>query len=99
MDDTTDTLTIPHDLYTRLAAYAASHGEAPETLVAAWLRERLGDAGAPQEEAAELQARLEAIASLDGILSAPVGRDWADQHDLAVAEAPMEDSSENGHSA
>lgn len=97
MENTNDTLTIPHDLYTQLVAYAASQGETLEAVVAEWLSERLGALGAKQEEALEIQARLEAIASLDGILSAPVERDWADQHDLAVAGAESEDKQSDDH--
>jgi hypothetical protein len=94
MDNTSDTLTLPHDLYARIVAYASSQGEAPEEVVAMWLRERLGALGAASDEGAELaelQARLEAIASLDGIVSAPVEREWADQHDLYVSGAGTED--------
>jgi hypothetical protein len=91
MDNMSDTLTLPHDLYARIVAYASSQGEAPEEVVAMWLRERLGALGSATEEEAELKARLEAIASLDGIVSAPVEREWADQHDLYVSGAGTED--------
>lgn len=99
MDNTTDTLTIPHDLYARIAAYASSHGESLDSLVVAWLRERLSQINQPQEESTAIQARLEAIASLDGIVSAPVEREWADQHDLAVADGVAEGDQGDGHSA
>lgn len=100
MNDATDTLTLPHDLYARIAAYASSRGETPETVVAEWLRERLrATADETPATSAELEARLRAIESLEGILSAPVERDWADQHDLDVASESAEDTSGNGQSA
>lgn len=96
MDNDTDTLTIPHELYVRLSRYASSQGEAPESLVAAWLQERLSADDVQQVSADEIQARVAAISALDGILSAPVARDWADQHDIDVADAPEEDSETDG---
>ena len=99
MDNTTDTLALPHDLYARIVAYAALHGETPEAVAAEWLRERLGAAAdETQAASAEIQARLRAIESLEGILSAPVERDWADQHDMDVANESAEGASEHDHS-
>lgn len=99
MDNDTDTLTIPHELYVRLSRYASSQGEAPESLVAAWLQERLSADDVQQVSADEIQARVAAISALDGILSAPVERDWADQHDrdvADVADVAVEDSGPDG---
>lgn len=97
MDNDTDTLTIPHELYVRLSSYASSRGEAPESLVATWLQERLSADDTRQVSSPdEIQARLAAISALDGILSAPVDRDWADQHDIDVADVAEEDSDKDG---
>ena len=82
MDNDTDTLTIPHDLYARISVYASSHGETPEAVAAAWLRERLSSDDAAQVSPTEIEARIAALSALDGILSAPVSREWADQHDI-----------------
>lgn len=80
MDNDTDTLTIPHELYVRLSSYASSRCEAPESLVATWLRERLSADDVQQISADDIQARVAAISALDGILSAPVDRDWPNDH-------------------
>lgn len=98
MDNDTDTLTIPHDLYARISAYASSHGETPEAVVAAWLRERLSSDDIAHVSPAEIQARIAALSALDGILSAPVSREWADQHDADVAEAAAGDMGGDGNS-
>jgi hypothetical protein len=97
MDSDTDTLTIPHELYVRISSYASSRGETPESLVAAWLRERLSSDKAAQVGPTEIQARIAALSALDGIVSAPVSREWADQHDSAVAEAGGEDMAKDGN--